>query len=121
MKTKRLLGLLIAVLFCVTSVGVFADEVAISADGLFGSDSSTQTQAPADKADDDTAMESDDEPTEEAETVPEEDQEGEEEVNEEVDEGVDYSDASNWAYWKDGENKQADLFFVCPTVDSQML
>ena len=30
---------------------------------------------------------------------------------------VDYSDMSNWAYWNDGKEKQADLFFVCPTVD----
>ncbi|MGN0108036.1 MAG: DUF3089 domain-containing protein, partial [Hominilimicola sp.] len=30
---------------------------------------------------------------------------------------VDYSDGHNWAYWNDGENKQADLFIVCPTVD----
>lgn len=30
---------------------------------------------------------------------------------------VDYSDNQNWAYWNDGENKQADLFIVCPTVD----
>ena len=30
---------------------------------------------------------------------------------------IDYSDMSNWAYWNEGEGKQADLFFVCPTVD----
>lgn len=30
---------------------------------------------------------------------------------------VDYSDKQNWAYWNDGENKTADLFIVCPTVD----
>ena len=30
---------------------------------------------------------------------------------------VDYSDENNWAYWNEGENKQADLFIVCPTVD----
>ena len=31
--------------------------------------------------------------------------------------GIDYSDMSNWAYWNKGEEKPADLFFVCPTVD----
>ncbi len=31
--------------------------------------------------------------------------------------GTDYSDLSNWAMWNEGENKPADLFFVCPTVD----
>ena len=30
---------------------------------------------------------------------------------------VDYSDMLNWAYWNEGKEKQADLFFVCPTVD----
>ncbi|MGN0150248.1 MAG: DUF3089 domain-containing protein [Clostridia bacterium] len=30
---------------------------------------------------------------------------------------VDYSDENNWAYWNEGEDKQADLFIVCPTVD----
>lgn len=30
---------------------------------------------------------------------------------------VDYSSEDNWAYWNEGENKQADLFIVCPTVD----
>ena len=33
------------------------------------------------------------------------------------DEYVDYSDMSNWAYWNEGENTSADVFFVCPTVD----
>ncbi len=32
-------------------------------------------------------------------------------------EDVDYSQMSNWAYWGKGENKAADLFIVCPTVD----
>ena len=30
---------------------------------------------------------------------------------------TDYADAANWAYYADGENKDADLFLVCPTVD----
>lgn len=29
----------------------------------------------------------------------------------------DYADAGSWAYWCVGENKAADLFIVCPTVD----
>ncbi len=29
----------------------------------------------------------------------------------------DYADAGSWAYWRVGENKAADLFIVCPTVD----
>ena len=30
---------------------------------------------------------------------------------------VDYASESSWAYWGIGENKQADVFLVCPTVD----
>lgn len=30
---------------------------------------------------------------------------------------VDYSDESNWSYYGIGEDKAADLFLVCPTVD----
>lgn len=29
----------------------------------------------------------------------------------------DYANADNWAYWRVGENRAADLFIVCPTVD----
>lgn len=29
----------------------------------------------------------------------------------------DYADNECWAYWRVGENKPADLFIVCPTVD----
>ena len=29
----------------------------------------------------------------------------------------DYARAADWAYWRVGENKPADLFIVCPTVD----
>ena len=31
--------------------------------------------------------------------------------------GPDYSDSDNWAYYGIGENKDADLFIICPTVD----
>ncbi len=30
---------------------------------------------------------------------------------------VDYSDTDNWAYYAIGENKDVDLFIICPTVD----
>ena len=30
---------------------------------------------------------------------------------------VDYSKSENWAYYGIGENKDADLFLICPTVD----
>lgn len=30
---------------------------------------------------------------------------------------VDYSKQENWAYFAEGENKNADLFLICPTVD----
>ena len=30
---------------------------------------------------------------------------------------VDYSKKDNWAYFAEGENKEADLFLICPTVD----
>ncbi len=32
---------------------------------------------------------------------------------------LDYSDAANWAYFGQGEDKPADLFIVCPTVDTR--
>ena len=30
----------------------------------------------------------------------------------------DYADSSNWAYWQIGQEKNADLFLLCPTVFS---
>lgn len=30
---------------------------------------------------------------------------------------VDYSNKENWAYYAQGEGKEADLFLICPTVD----
>ena len=32
---------------------------------------------------------------------------------------LDYSIADNWAYFAEGEDKQADVFFVCPAVDTR--
>ena len=34
-----------------------------------------------------------------------------------TDDTVDYSDEENWAYYAIGEEKNADLFLICPTVD----
>lgn len=34
-------------------------------------------------------------------------------------EPIDYSDPANWAYFAEGEDKPADLFIVCPTVDTR--
>lgn len=31
--------------------------------------------------------------------------------------GIDYGNTASWAYWRIGEDKKADLFIVCPTVD----
>ena len=33
------------------------------------------------------------------------------------DEYVDYSNMYFWSRWNNGDDKPADLFFVCPTVD----
>ena len=38
---------------------------------------------------------------------------------EEADDGIDYADLNNWAYYGIGEDRDADLFLVCPTVDMQ--
>jgi hypothetical protein len=48
-----------------------------------------------------------DDPAEELVAMPEDNDDG----------SIDYSDMSNWAYWDEGDGKEADLFFVCPTVD----
>ncbi len=87
MKTKRFLSLFVAVLLCISSFAVFAEEateVEIALDDIFEDDSAEGIVA-----------------------MPEDDDDG----------SVDYSDISNWAYWNAGEDKTADLFFVCPTVD----
>lgn len=34
-----------------------------------------------------------------------------------ISDAVDYSDENNWAYFGIGEEKEADLFLICPTVD----
>lgn len=32
---------------------------------------------------------------------------------------IDYSDKNNWAYYEAGDDKPADLFIICPTVDTK--
>ena len=39
------------------------------------------------------------------------------ETIQEADGGIDYAKADNWAYYGIGEDRDADLFLVCPTVD----
>ena len=41
------------------------------------------------------------------------------ELNEAVHLGPDYSDPENWAYFGIGDDKEADLFLICPTVDTK--
>lgn len=36
-----------------------------------------------------------------------------------ADRSIDYSAPENWAYYALGEDKDADLFLICPTVDTQ--
>ena len=38
-------------------------------------------------------------------------------TSKEEDDAVDYSQSENWAYYGFGEDKAADLFLICPTVD----
>ena len=35
-----------------------------------------------------------------------------------AEETVDYSDPENWAYFGIGEDRDADVFLICPTVES---
>ena len=94
MKTKRFLSLFIAIILCLSSFTAFAydsEEVALT--------TSEEIIVEAEDVADD--------PTEEIVAMPEYEDDG----------SIDYSDMSNWAYWNEGKEKQADLFFVCPTVD----
>lgn len=34
-----------------------------------------------------------------------------------IPEVTDYSEQENWAYFAEGEDKLADLFLICPTID----
>ena len=93
MKTKRFLSLLIAVVLCLSTFTAYAYD----AEEVI-TDVAEELIAGAEIAVD--------EPTEELVAMAEDD-----------DGSIDYSDMSNWAYWNEGKDKDADLFFVCPTVD----
>lgn len=93
MTTKRFLRLFIAVAICLSSFTALAYD----AEGVIREASEEIIVEAKNVADN---------PTEELVTAPEDD------VG-----SIDYSDMSNWAYWNEGDEKTADLFFVCPTVD----
>ena len=93
MKIKRFLSLFTVVVLCLSSFTTFAYDVIEVAQAT-----SEEIIVEAEDVADD--------PTEEIVAMPEDD-----------DGSIDYSDMSNWAYWNEGNEKQADLFFVCPTVD----
>ena len=94
MKTKRFLSLVITIVLCLSSFAAFAyDAEEVIAEAT--EEIIVETAIAAD------------EPTEELVAMPEDDDDG----------SIDYSDMSKWAYWNEGKEKQADLFFVCPTVD----
>ena len=103
MKTRRILSLFIAVLLCLSSFSVFAEEkvadIEIALDAIYEDDSTEEIAV--------TTEEPADDPAEEIVVSPED----------EGDEKLDYSDMSNWAYWNEGVDTTADIFFVCPTVD----
>ena len=114
MKTRRFLSLFIAVLLCLSTFSVFADETAaetvINADGLFAQENTVPSKEPADDPGEENTVRSEEsagDVSEELVAMPEDDDDG----------SIDYFDMSNWAYWDEGEDKTADLFFVCPTVD----
>ena len=96
MKNKRILSLIIAGILCLSSFTAFAET---------DKDGATQEEAVEEIVV--STEEPADDPTEEIVAMPEDEDDG----------SIDYSDASNWAYWNEGKEKSADLFFVCPTVD----
>lgn len=88
MRTKSYLCLFLAMILCLSSFTAFAAE-------------GTTEEIVV------STEEIVDNPAEEIVAMPEDDDDG----------SIDYSDMSNWAYWNEGKDKAADLFFVCPTVD----
>ena len=93
MKTKRCLSLWLAIMLCLSTFVAFAEKPDVMAEAT--EEIIAATEEPADDS------------AEELVVMPEDDSDG----------SVDYSDMSNWAYWNEGDEKTADLFFVCPTVD----
>ena len=87
MKTKSLLSMLVAVLLCLSSFAVFAEdsgqEVAISVGGMFEETTAEETVVPSENvADDPTeeiivpSEEATDDPSEELATMPEDEDDG---------------------------------------------
>ena len=94
MSVKKFLSVFIAVVLSVSSLTAFAN------------DGEELVQA----ATEEIILEADNtayDPSEEFITMPEVDDDG----------SVDYSKTSAWAYWENGANTAADLFFICPTFD----
>ena len=96
MKTKKLLSLFMALVLCFSSFTVLAETVG---EVVTISEETQEIVLPAEETKDNL--------TEELVAMPE-DGDGR---------NIDYANKSNWAYWSYGENKEADLFFICPTVD----
>ena len=107
MKSKRILSLLLASLLCLTSFTALADEAEeiVTAEeeaAARETEAAEELTVPNEETPDD--------PTEEIVAMPDDGNDG----------SIDYSDMFNWAYWSEGEGKEADLFFICPTVDMAM-
>ncbi|MBR5478755.1 MAG: DUF3089 domain-containing protein [Clostridia bacterium] len=90
MKFKRVLSLFIVIALCLSYFTAFAYDANEALKEII-----VETK------------DASDDPTEELVAMPDDG----------VDGSIDYSDMSNWAYWNEGKEKKADLFFVCPTVD----
>ncbi|MBR5308820.1 MAG: hypothetical protein IKU43_08615 [Clostridia bacterium] len=104
MKSKRILSLLLASLLCLTSFTALADEAEeiVTAEeeaAARETEVAEELTVPTEETPDD--------PTEEIVAMPDDDNDG----------SIDYSDMFNRAYRSEEEEKEADLFFICPTVD----
>ena len=101
MEIKRLLSLFISVVLCLSSITAFAetDEIIVGERGGQIEEATEEVIVPTEEKSDDSI--------EKLVALPDDGNDG----------SIDYSDMSNWAYWNEGKEKQADLFFVCPTVD----
>ena len=94
MNRKKLLSLILAAMMSLSTFTALAEDVETATDAV------TEEVVV-------TTEEESDILTEEIVAMPDDGDDG----------SIDYADMSNWAYWNEGENKKADLFFICPTVD----
>ena len=94
MRLKKFFSLILAVVLCLSSFTAFANA-AEEVKQIVSEEIMVEGEEVADN------------PAGETDSVPED----------EGDESIDYSYESAWAYWSEGENTAADLFFICPTVD----